>query len=55
MTNHVFHTNKMMFNLKKKHHDQVFELQTKIMEQENLIKDLNQQVKMLSEYKLYDC
>lgn len=55
MTNHVFHTNKMMFDLKKKHYDQVFELQKKIMDQENVIKDLKNEIKVLSEYKFYDC
>jgi hypothetical protein len=55
MTNHVMHTNKMMFDLKQQHQAQVSRLQEKITEQEQEIAQLKTLVSLLSIEREYDC
>ena len=47
MTNHVFHTNKMLFDLKEQHRIKIEELQNKInqlQEEINLIRQFDEQL-----------
>lgn len=55
MTNHVSHTNKMIFDLKTQHQTKVSELQDKVADYENTIKDLNQLIELLTQDRYYDC
>ena len=49
MTNHVFHTNKMLFDLKEQH-------QIKIEKLQNKIKQLEEEIKLIQQFggKIYD-
>ena len=54
MTNHVMHTNKMLFELKNQHQMQVDRLQTKINEQEQEIAKLKTLISLLCIEKEYE-
>ena len=55
MTHHVGHTNKMMFELKEQYQGRITELQQKITDQQKEILQLQEQIKLLSYVKEYDC
>jgi myo-inositol catabolism protein IolC len=55
MTNHVDHTNKMLFDLKEQHRSQISHLQNKITEQEQEIAKLKTLISLLSIEREYDC
>lgn len=55
MTNHVSHTNKMVFDLKQQYQDRIEQLQKKITEQQHEILQLQEQIKYMSNVKEYDC
>jgi len=55
MTNHVAHTNKMMFDLKIQYQERIEQLQNKIAEQEHEISQLQKQIEYMSKDKFYDC
>jgi hypothetical protein len=55
MTNHVAHTNKMMFDLKEHYQGRITQLQEKITEQQKEILQLQEQIKLLTQEKYYDC
>lgn len=55
MTNHVMHTNKMLFELKNQHQAQIDRLQSKISEQEQEIAKLKTLISLLSIEREYDC
>ena len=54
MTNHVMHTNKMLFELKNQYQMQVDRLQTKINEQEQEIAKLKTLISLLGIEKEYE-
>ena len=54
MTNHVMHTNKMLFELKNQYQMQVDRLQTKINEQEQEIAKLKTLISLLCTEKEYE-
>ena len=54
MTNHVMHTNKMLFELKNHHQMQIDRLQTKITEQEQEIAKLKTLISLLSVEREYE-
>lgn len=55
MTNHVSHTNKMLFDLKEQYQERISQLQNKISEQQHEILQLQEQIKYMSNVKEYDC
>jgi len=55
MTNHVAHTNKMIFDLKEQYQGRITQLQEKITEQQKEILQLQEQIKLLTQEKYYDC
>ena len=55
MTNHVMHTNKMLFELKEQYREQISRLQNKISEQEQEIAKLKTLISLLSVEREYDC
>ena len=55
MTNHVGHTNKMMFDLKEQYQAQITRLQNKISEQEQEIAKLKTLISLLTIEREYDC
>jgi uncharacterized coiled-coil protein SlyX len=55
MTNHVSHTNKMVFDLKMQYQERIEQLQSKIAEQEHEISQLQKQIEYMSRDKFYDC
>ena len=55
MTNHVDHTNKMLFDLKQQYQAQISRLQNKISEQEQEIAKLKTLISLLSIEREYDC
>lgn len=55
MTNHVKHTNKMIFDLKNQYQSRIYQLQNKISDQQQEILQLQEQIKLLSHEKFYDC
>jgi hypothetical protein len=55
MTNHVGHTNKMIFDLKEQYQAQISRLQNKITEQEQEIAKLKTLISLLSLEREYDC
>ena len=55
MTNHVSHTNKMVFDLKMQYQERIGQLQKKIAEQEHEISELQKQIEYMSRDKFYDC
>jgi len=55
MTNHVSHTNKMVFDLKQQYLERIEQLQKKITEQQHEISQLQEQIKYMSNVKEYDC
>ena len=55
MTNHVDHTNKMLFDLKQQYQAQISRLQNKIIEQEQEIAKLKTLISLLSIEREYDC
>ena len=55
MTNHVSHTNKMLFDLKEQYQERIDYLEKKIKEQEQEISQLQKQIEYLSRDKFYDC
>ena len=54
MTNHVMHTNKMLFELKNQYQMQLDRLQTKINEQEQEIAKLKTLISLLCIEKEYE-
>ena len=54
MTNHVMHTNKMLFDLKEQYQAQISRLQNKITEQEEEIAKLKTLISLLSVEREYD-
>ena len=54
MTNHVDHTNKMLFDLKQQYQAQISRLQNKISEQEQEIAKLKTLISLLSIEREYD-
>ena len=55
MTNHVDHTNKMLFDLKEQYRMQISDLKNKITEQEQEIAKLKTLISLLSIEREYDC
>jgi peptidoglycan hydrolase CwlO-like protein len=55
MTNHVSHTNTMVNELKEQYQGRISQLQQKITEQQKEILQLQEQIKLLSYVKEYDC
>jgi len=55
MTNHVGHTNKMLFDLKEQYSAQITRLQNKISEQEQEIAKLKTLISLLTIEREYDC
>lgn len=55
MTHHVAHTNKMIGDLKIQYQERIDQLQNKISEQSKEINQLQEQIKLLSNIKEYDC
>lgn len=55
MTQHVSHTNKMVFDLKQQYQDRISQLQGKIEEQQKEILQLQEQINLLCYDKEYDC
>ena len=55
MTHHVGHTNKMLFELKEQYQGRITELQQKITVQQKEILQLQEQIKLLTQEKYYDC
>ena len=54
MTNHVMHTNKMLFDLKTQYQAQISRLQNKITEQENEITKLKTLISLLCVEEEYE-
>ena len=54
MTNHVTHTNRMIFELKQQYKDRIDYLQKQILLQDEEIKKLNVMIQLLSIEKEYD-
>jgi len=54
MTNHVMHTNKMLFDLKTQYQTQISRLQNKINEQEEEIAKLKTLISLLCVEKEYE-
>lgn len=55
MTHHVAHTNKMISELKMLYQDRIDYLQDKIADQQKEILKLQEEIKLLSYEKFYDC
>lgn len=55
MTQNVSHTNKMVFDLKEQYQSRIAQLQEKITDQQKEILQLQEQIKLLSYHKEYDC
>jgi cell division protein FtsL len=55
MTLHVAHTNQMISQLKFQYQERVNQLQNKIAEQQKEISKLQEQIKLFSTEKFYDC
>ena len=55
MTHHVAHTNQMLNQLKFQYQERITQLQNKILEQQKEITQLQEQVKLFSQEKFYDC
>jgi hypothetical protein len=55
MTNHVEHTNKMLFDLKEQYRMKINHLQNKISEQEQEIANLKTLISLLTIEREYDC
>jgi cell division protein FtsL len=55
MTSHVEHTNQMIGQLKFNYQQRIIQLQTKISEQNKEINQLQEQIKLLTLIKEYDC
>jgi len=55
MTHHVAHTNKMIFDLRQHHQNHINDLQSKIIDQQKEIVQLQEQIKLLTHEKVYDC
>jgi hypothetical protein len=55
MTHHVAHTNKMVFDLKEQYQGRITQLQQQINEQQKEIVQLQEQIKLLTQEKYYDC
>ena len=55
MTNHVGHTNKILFDIKEQYQSQISRLQNKISEQEQEIAKLKTLISLLSIEREYDC
>lgn len=55
MTHHVSHTNKMVFDLKTQYQKRIEQLQSKVEEQQKEILKLQEQIKLFSTEKFYDC
>lgn len=55
MTHHVAHTNKMISELKMLYQDRIDYLQDKIADQQKEIENLQEQIKLLTYQKEYDC
>ncbi len=55
MTNHVTHTNKMVFDLKQMYQERISQLQSKISEQEQEIAKLKTLISLLTIDREYDC
>lgn len=55
MTQQVTHTNSMITELKEQYQGRISELQQKIENQQKEILQLQEQIKLLSQVKEYDC
>ena len=55
MTNHVTHTNKMVFDLKQMYQERISQLQSKISEQQQEILQLQNEIKYMTKDRFYDC
>jgi cell division protein FtsL len=55
MTIHVAHTNQMIGQIKFQYQERIIQLQNKISEQNKEIDQLQEQIKLLSTLKEYDC
>ncbi len=55
MTHNVAHTNKMLFELKEQYQGRISQLQEQITDQQKEILQLQEQIKLLTDPKYYDC
>ncbi len=55
MTQNVEHSNKMINELKFQYQQRIVQLQNKISEQNKEINQLQEQIKLISQVKEYDC